>query len=60
MNEATDKILKEYNVDVLKWRNILYDFMMNAVKNIKPSSRYFNDSIDINKYIKVFLLEWKD
>mmetsp|Transcript_42700 Transcript_42700/g.41020 ORF Transcript_42700/g.41020 Transcript_42700/m.41020 type:complete len:84 (-) Transcript_42700:1048-1299(-) len=34
--------------------------MSTAVKSIQPSSRLLNDSIDINKFIKIFPLEWKN
>jgi hypothetical protein len=35
-------------------------FTSKAVNNILPSSRLLNDSIDVNKYIKIFCLEWKN
>lgn len=52
--------MDEFSIDKETWRDRLLEFMSNAVKNIQPSSRLLNDSIDINRYIKIFLLEWKN
>jgi len=30
------------------------------VEQVRPSSRLLNDSIDINQYIKIKIIDWKD
>ena len=60
MNEIVDKVICEYKIEEQTWKHILLENMTKAVLRVKPSSRYLNDSIDINKYIKIFLLEWKN
>jgi hypothetical protein len=53
-------VLEELKIDKETWTDILNDFSLKAVKNILPSSRLLNDSIDINKFIKIFILDWKN
>lgn len=43
-----------------KWEEILTGFVMQAVEQVKPSSRMLGDSMDINEYIKVKIIDWKD
>ena len=58
--EVSNKIIEEFKIDKEKWGELLHNYMVTAVNNIKPSSRLLRDSIDINKYIKIFLLDNKD
>lgn len=48
------------NLNVRKWHSILYGFIQKAVEQVRPSSRLLNDSIDINQYIKIKIIDWKD
>ena len=43
-----------------KWERILTDFVLKAVEQVKPSSRMLGDSMDINEYVKVKIIDWKD
>ena len=33
---------------------------MQAVEKVKPSSRMLGDMMDINEYIKVKVIDWRD
>lgn len=48
------------DLDVDKWENMLTNFVLKAVEQVQPSSRMLNDGMDINKYIKVKIIDWKD
>ena len=50
--------LNELSAD--KWEKMLTEFVMKAVEQVKPSSRMFGDSMDINECIKVKIIDWKD
>ena len=39
---------------------MLTKFVMKAVERVQPSSRMLDDSMDINEYVKVKLIESKD
>ena len=39
---------------------MLTNFVMKAVEQVKPSSRMLGDSMDINEYVKVKIIDWKD
>lgn len=52
--------MDEFKINKQRWNEHLLKYMVTAVKNIKPSTRMLRDSIDINKYIKIFLFEWRD
>ena len=43
-----------------KWESMLTNFVMKAVEQVKPSSRMLGDSMDINEYVKVKIIDWKD
>jgi hypothetical protein len=60
LKEVASKVLDEFKINTDVWGEIVHEYMVKAVKNIKPSSRLLNDSIDITKFIKIFLFEWKD
>lgn len=54
------KVLREFKIDEEKWHALLQDFVKRAIFTVKPSSFMFKDSIDITKYIKIQLVEYKD
>jgi len=33
---------------------------VKAVEQVKPSSRSLNDTMDINKFVKIKIIDWKD
>ena len=39
---------------------MLTDFVLRAVEQVKPSSRMLGDIMDINEFIKVKIIDWKD
>lgn len=43
-----------------KWESMLTDFVLRAVEQVKPSSRMLGDIMDINEFIKVKIIDWKD
>ena len=49
----SDKIVEE-------WKNIIYILIKETISNLRPSSRYLNDSLDINNYVKIKILPYKD
>jgi hypothetical protein len=53
------KVMKEFNIQE-KWSNLLAEFVDRAINTVKPSSFAFKDSIDITKYVKIQLVQFKD
>ena len=53
INLKDEKIVKE-------WKDIIYKLLKEIIDNLHPSSRYLNDSLDINKYIKIKIIPYKD
>ena len=45
---------------VEEWKNIIYILIKETISNLRPCSRYLNDSIDINNYVKIRILPYKD
>ena len=43
-----------------KWEGKLTDFVLRAVESVKPSSRMLGDGMDINHFIKVKIIDWRD
>lgn len=52
-------ILLKYGVDE-KWVSKLTGFVLQAIKNVKPSSLILNDSMDICEYVKIKKILWED
>lgn len=40
--------MKEFNIDEEMWGAKLFDFVKTAVFNVQPSSRKYNDSMNVN------------
>ena len=55
-------ILKEYFDDniVTEWKNVIYNIVIQVINNLRTSYLFLEDSLDINKYIKVKQIEYKD
>ena len=55
-------VLSEYFEDkvVKEWENIIYKLIILTVDNIRNSYLFLDDSLDINKYIKIKLVQYKD
>ena len=45
---------------VSEWKNIIYILIKETISNLRPSSKYLNDSLDINNYIKIKIIPYKD
>lgn len=43
-----------------KWHSLVYGFVLKAAENVRPSSRLLNDSLDINQYVKIKIIDWRD
>ena len=52
--------LQQANLSIPKWEKILSDLVITAVEQVKPSTRMLNDLMEINEYIKIKLIDWKD
>ena len=53
-------MFEEFKLDVPKWSDLVAEYTNRAIKTVKPSSYSFKDSIDITKYIKIQLVQYKD
>ena len=71
MNDTYDLIIKTLINYVLKinfndikvetdWKNIIYILIKETISNLRPCSRYLNDTLDINDFIKIKILPYKD
>ena len=45
---------------VEKWKDIIFNLIKETITNLHPSSRYLDDSLNINNYIKIKLIQYKD
>jgi len=55
-------VLKEYFDDniVEEWKDVIYNIIVKVINNLRTSYLFLEDSLDINKYIKVKQIEYKD
>ena len=55
-------VLNEYfeNNIVLEWKNIIYKIIIEVINNLRNSYLFLDDQLDINKYIKIKLIEYKN
>ena len=71
MNDTYELIMKtlinyvlKINFDdeniITEWKNIIYILLKETISNLHPSSRNLNDSLDINNYIKIKIIPYKD
>lgn len=56
---VNDQIVKN-KLNSKKWQRMLTGFVMKAVEQVQPSSRMLGDIMDINHFIKVKIIDWKD
>ena len=45
---------------VSEWNNIIYILIKETISNLRPCSKYLNDSLDINNYLKIKIIPYKD
>ena len=43
-----------------EWKEIIYKLIKEVILNLRPCTRFLNDSLDINKFIKIKLIPYKD
>jgi 1-phosphatidylinositol-3-phosphate 5-kinase len=48
------------DIDIKKWHALIHEFVIKAVEQIKPSSKLLNDSMNLNDFVKIKLIPWKD
>ena len=55
-------VLKEYFDDDIAndWKNVIYKIIIEVISNLRNSYLFLDDSLDINKYIKIKQIEYKD
>lgn len=52
--------MKEFDLDEEKWGSLLQQYLVRAIQTVKPFSFTLKDSIDITKYVKITLVQFKD
>ena len=45
---------------VSEWNNIIYILIKEVITNLRPCSKYLNDSININDFIKIKIIPYKN
>ena len=45
---------------ISEWKNIIYILIKETLSNLRPSFRYLSDSLDINNFIKIKIIPYKD
>lgn len=50
--------IRESGIDNKKWLNFIYSTVRQVVMTVRPTSAILNDSIDINKYVKIVTVEY--
>ena len=55
-------VLNEYFNDniVLEWKNSIYKIIIEIINNLRNSYLFLDDKLDINKYIKIKLIDYKN
>ena len=53
VNFENEKIVEE-------WKSIIYILIKETISNLRPCSRYLNDSLDIDNYVKIKIIPYKD
>lgn len=56
---VTEQLLAN-KLSVRKWHSLVFGFVTKAAEQVRPSSRLLNDSLDINQYIKIKIIDWRD
>ena len=59
INFVLQKNFKEDEIKQ-KWKNTLYIILKETISNLRPCSSILNDSLDINNYIKIKTILYKD
>ena len=54
-----DIYIQEENINP-KWKDVLKEFVIKAVNEVKPSTVELNDSMSFNDYVTVVNLPWGD
>jgi hypothetical protein len=39
---------------------LIYGFILRAIEQIRPSPRLLNDTMNLNDFVKIKLIDWKD
>ena len=60
MDDILNRVMTEFQIDKQKWDAILKNFVRQAIQTVKPWSTKLKDSIDITKYVKIQLIQYKD
>lgn len=60
MADIRERVIKEFELDHAKWSDILSQFVEKAIQTVRPWSYKCSDSIDITKYVKIQLIQYKD
>ena len=55
----TEQLLAN-QLSVRKWHSLIFGLITKAAEHVRPSSRLLNDSLDINQYIKIKIIDWRD
>lgn len=42
------------------WKERFYEYTINAIRLVKPSQRVMDDSMDINNYVEIELIDYDD
>lgn len=60
MQDIQNRVMNEFEISKDKWSEILSGFIKQAIQTVKPWSTRLRDSIDITKYVKIQLIQYKD
>ena len=59
INHVLQKNFTEDEI-IRQWKNTIYILLKETISNLRPCSRFLNDSLDINDYIKIKIVLYKD
>ena len=45
---------------ISEWKNIIYILIKETISNLRPCTRYLGDTVDINNYVKIKIIPYKD
>lgn len=60
LSDIQERVLDECAINKPKWNKILQDFVRTVIDTVKPQASMNKNSMDICKYVKIQLIEYKD
>ena len=58
LEKMVSQVISEFKINDDTWHKIMYSCTKQVVTTVKPTSVVLNDSIDINRFVKIVTVEY--